>query len=79
MPSLICPTCQLRERDLRRAKLAEQEAKTKAAAEKKDGKDERMEELLRKVRIMFREVTTCKSARVTLQSGTVCITCCKRR
>lgn len=41
---------QLRERDLRRAKAAEQDAKNRADAEKKDGKDERMEELLRKVR-----------------------------
>lgn len=39
----------LRERDLRRAKAADQEAKNRADAEKKDGKDERMEELLRKV------------------------------
>lgn len=39
----------LRERDLRRAKAAEQDAKNRADAEKKDGKDERMEELLRKV------------------------------
>lgn len=41
---------QLRERDLRRAKAAEQEAKNRADADTKDGKDERMEELLRKVR-----------------------------
>eukprot|EP00903_Cladosiphon_okamuranus_P016093 g14855.t1 len=40
---------ELRERDLRRAKAAEQDAKNRADAEKKDGKDERMEELLRKV------------------------------
>lgn len=40
---------QLRERDLRRARAAEQEAKKRAEAEKKDGKDERMEGLLRKV------------------------------
>lgn len=45
---------QLRERDLRRAKAAEQDAKNRADAEKKDGKDERMEELLRKV---WREFT----------------------
>jgi dynein intermediate chain 2 len=38
-----------RERDHRRAKQAEEEASKKDAAEKKDGKDERMEELLRKV------------------------------
>lgn len=35
---------------MRRAKAAEQDAKNRADAEKKDGKDERMEELLRKVR-----------------------------
>ncbi|CAN0373278.1 unnamed protein product, partial [Hapterophycus canaliculatus] len=40
---------ELRERDLKRAKAAEQDAKNRADAEKKDGKDERMEELLRKV------------------------------
>lgn len=34
---------------MRRAKAAEQDAKNRADAEKKDGKDERMEELLRKV------------------------------
>lgn len=35
---------------MRRAKAAEQDAKNRADAEKKDGKDERMEELLRKVK-----------------------------
>ena len=40
---------ELRERDLRRAKAAEEEASKKEAGDKKDGKDEKMEELLRKV------------------------------
>ena len=40
---------ELRERDLRRAKAAQEEASKKEAADKKDGKDEKMEELLRKV------------------------------
>ncbi|GMI57838.1 hypothetical protein ScalyP_jg11939 [Parmales sp. scaly parma] len=40
---------ELRERDLKRAKAAEEEANNKEAADKKDGKDEKMEELLRKV------------------------------
>ncbi|CAM9570000.1 unnamed protein product [Chrysoparadoxa australica] len=40
---------ELRERDLRRAKATEAESKARAEADKKDGKDERMEELLRKV------------------------------
>ena len=40
---------EVRERDLKRAKLAEAEARSKEAADKKDGKDEKMEELLRKV------------------------------
>ncbi|GMI17612.1 hypothetical protein TrLO_g4434 [Triparma laevis f. longispina] len=40
---------ELRERDLKRAKAAEEEASKKEAADKKDGKDEKMEELLRKV------------------------------
>lgn len=39
----------MREKELKRAKTAEQEAKTRAGAEKKDGKDEKMEDLLRKV------------------------------
>eukprot|EP00611_Tribonema_gayanum_P022017 TRINITY_DN4346_c0_g2_i3.p1 TRINITY_DN4346_c0_g2~~TRINITY_DN4346_c0_g2_i3.p1 ORF type:complete len:599 (+),score=167.96 TRINITY_DN4346_c0_g2_i3:195-1991(+) len=40
---------ELRERDLRRARAVEAEAKARAESEKKDGKDERMEELLRRV------------------------------
>jgi hypothetical protein len=39
-----------RERDLRRAKAAEAEAKNREASDQKDGKDDKMEELLRKVR-----------------------------
>ena len=38
-----------RERDLKRAKAQEAETREKEAAEKKDGKDDKMEELLRKV------------------------------
>merc|ERR1711998_283556 len=38
-----------RERALKRAKAQEAEAREKEAAEKKDGKDDKMEELLRKV------------------------------
>ena len=38
-----------RERDLKRAKAQEAEAREKEAAENKDGKDDKMEELLRKV------------------------------
>lgn len=40
---------EVRERDLKRTKAAEAEARNREAAEKSDGKDEKMEELLRKV------------------------------
>ena len=40
---------EVRERDLKRAKAAEAEARNRESADKKDGKDEKMEELLRKV------------------------------
>jgi len=40
---------EVRERDLKRAKAAEAEARSRESADKKDGKDEKMEELLRKV------------------------------
>lgn len=42
--------CGCRERDLRRAKAAEAEAKSREGSDHKDGKDDKMEELLRKVR-----------------------------
>merc|ERR1711988_418834 len=38
-----------RERDLKRAKQQEAEAQKREAAEKKDGRDDKMEELLRQV------------------------------
>ena len=49
---------EVRERDLKRAKLAEAEARSKEAADKKDGKDEKMEELLRKVDADFLAMIT---------------------
>lgn len=40
---------EIRERDLKRAKAQEAEAKNREAAEKKEGRDDKMEELLRQV------------------------------